>query len=356
MHTNCLAGATRPAGRTLWHRLVVSHAGGDGCRRFHGERFDPAANRQKGKNQNDQYCRNAADGTHSSKYRAAFATSEVPVSSLSFSQFSFPEKLMFLISKLIGFVLSPSNLIGLLALFGVLLMLVKRRRVGVVVLVVAASLLAVGGWSPAGPALLLALEDRFPKAQIDDEQVAGIILLGGAVNTHISADRGQPALNDAGERVTAAAELARRFPDARVLLSGGASDLTLGEPVTESAVARDILIGLGIVPQRIELEENSRNTCENAEQSLLLAKPRSGELWLLVTSASHMPRAMACFRAAGFAVLPYPVDFRSRRADSREPTASIAIGLQALDLAAHEWIGLISYRLLGRTDELLPAP
>ena len=204
--------------------------------------------------------------------------------------------------------------------------------------------------------MLVVLEDRFPEPRLS-EPVAGIIMLGGAVDTHITAERGQATLNEAGERITAMAELSRRFPQARLLLSGGANHVLTTQPITESAVARDLLVGLGVDPHRIELEERSRTTCENAEQSLLVAKPGEGDRWLLVTSASHMPRAVACFRAVGFSVIPYPVDYRTRGPeDLRRPVDSIADGLEAFDLAAHEWIGLATYRVLGQTHELLPSP
>jgi uncharacterized SAM-binding protein YcdF (DUF218 family) len=263
---------------------------------------------------------------------------------------------MFLISKLVEFLLLPSNLIGFIAGFGLLALLLRRPRLGHAALVIAALLLAIGGWSPLGRAALMVLEDRFPRPQLA-EPVAGIIMLGGAVDTHITAERGEPTLNEAGERINAMAELSRQFPRARLLLSGGANHVLTAQPVTESAVARDLLIGLGVDPQRIELEERSRTTCENAEQSLLVAKPNEGDRWVLVTSASHMARAMACFRAVGFSVIPYPVDYRTRgAADLRRPVDSIADGLQVLDLAAHEWIGLVTYRLSGQTRELFPAP
>jgi uncharacterized SAM-binding protein YcdF (DUF218 family) len=263
---------------------------------------------------------------------------------------------MFFISKLVEFLLLPSNLIGFIAGLGLLALLLRRPRLGHVALVTAALLLAIGGWSPLGRAALMALEDRFPQPQLA-EPVAGIIMLGGAVDTHITAERGEPTLNEAGERIIAMAELSRQFPQARLLLSGGANHVLTAQPVTESAVARDLLVGLGVDPQRIELEERSRTTCENAEQSLLAAKPNLGDRWVLVTSASHMPRAVACFRAVGFSVIPYPVDYRTRgTADLRRPVDSIADGLEALDLAAHEWIGLATYRLLGQTRELLPSP
>ena len=263
---------------------------------------------------------------------------------------------MFWLSKTIGFILLPSNVIGVLGLAGVIAALIGRRRLGLSLLIFSISLLVICGWSPLGPAMLVILEDRFPEPRLS-EPVAGIVMLGGAVDTHITVERGHATLNEAGERVSAMLALSRRFPEARLVLSGGASHVLTTQPVTESAVARNLLVELGVEPSRIEVEERSRDTCENAEQSLLLATPRSGEQWLLVTSASHMPRAVACFRAAGFPVRPYPVDYRTRgEADLRRPVDSIADGLQAVDLAAHEWIGLTTYRLFGRTKDLLPAP
>lgn len=139
------------------------------------------------------------------------------------------------------------------------------------------------------------------------------------------------------------------------MLSGGAGHALASDPVTESGVARDLLVGMGIDMSRIEMEEHSRDTCENAAQSKLVAKQLVGREWLLITSASHMPRAVACFRAADFPVTPYPVDYRTQGAtDLLRPVASIADGLQALDLAAHEWLALAGYRASGRTREFLP--
>jgi uncharacterized SAM-binding protein YcdF (DUF218 family) len=263
---------------------------------------------------------------------------------------------LFYLSKFIEAFLTPSNFIGLLGVLGLVCLLVRFRRAGGILLIAATLLLIIGGWSPVGRAALMALEDRFPQPQLG-EPITGIIMLGGAVDTHITAERGQPALNEGGERITTVADLSRRFPAARVLLSGGANHVLTTQPVTESAVARDMLVALGVEPSRMELEERSRTTCENAEQSLLLARPAAGDRWLLVTSASHMPRAIACFRAVGFPVIPYPVDYRTRgEADLRRPVDTVADGLAALDLAAHEWIGLATYRLLGQTQEMFPSP
>jgi uncharacterized SAM-binding protein YcdF (DUF218 family) len=263
--------------------------------------------------------------------------------------------MFFIISKLIESFLLPSNVIGLLALAGGLALLLRWRRLGLGGLVVSALLLIVCGWSPIGSAALMALEDRFPQP-VMDRPVTGIIMLGGAVDTHISTERNTLTLNEAAERLTATVDLSRRYPDAQIFLSGGASHLTGNAHKSESEIARDLLISMGVSPQRIAMEERSRNTCENGTESAASLKPKAGDLWLLVTSASHMPRAVACFGAAGFDITPYPVDYRTRAADLRRPTASIAAGFAAADLAAHEWLGLLTYRAAGKTAEWFPAP
>jgi len=259
----------------------------------------------------------------------------------------------FLISKVVGFLLLPSNLVALIGILGLVALLLRWRRLGAALMAVSVVALALAGWSPLGALPLKILEDRFPPLRIE-VPVTGIVMLGGAVNVHLTRDHGAPALNDAAERVTAVAALARRYPDARILLSGGARDHRDTKPITESSIARDVLIAMGVPAERIEMEERSRNTWENAEESVAVAKPQPGEVWLLVTSANHMPRAVACFRAAGFPVVPYPVDYRTP--GPRWPVASTAAGLEMLDLAAHEWVGLAAYRMLGRTKQLFPAP
>jgi uncharacterized SAM-binding protein YcdF (DUF218 family) len=206
--------------------------------------------------------------------------------------------MLFVVSKLLDFFFVPSNLIGMLALLSLAALIIGYRRTATAASLLMALLVIVLGWSPLGPAALMALENRFPPPQVTGE-VAGIVMLGGAVETHITEARRQVALTDAGERVTVTAELARRFPEARVVLSGGASDLLGATAETESALARDVMVAAGLPADRVELEERSRDTCENAAESKNVATPRPGEQWLLVTSVSHMPRAIACFKAAG---------------------------------------------------------
>jgi uncharacterized SAM-binding protein YcdF (DUF218 family) len=261
----------------------------------------------------------------------------------------------FVLSKIIETVPSPSNVIALMGVLGLVALIFGRRRVGIALLVLSTVLLAAVGWSPLGPLLLETLEDRFPQPILPPD-IAGIVILGGAVDTLVTENRGSISLNDNSERFTALVSLARRYPSARIILSGGADNLLIAHPVTQSEVGRRLLIDLGVPAERIEMEEMSRTTYESAAESLALAKPKPGEIWLLVTSAYNMPRAVAAFRAVGFEVVPFPVDYRTRPADLTRPVASIAAGLEMTDIAAHEWLGLIGYHLTGRTKSLLPSP
>ena len=214
----------------------------------------------------------------------------------------------------------------------------------------------IAGWSPLGNVLILPLEQRFPPWNPSRGAPDGIVVLGGALSPDVSQARGVVALDEAAERITAVAELAHRYPNARIIFSGGSASLLVDEP-PEAPFAVQEFEALGVPHERITAEEQSRNTIENAVFSRLLANPQPGERWLLVTSAYHMPRAMAVFRAAGFAVEAYPVDWRTRGPiDATRPFRSLGDGLRRTDTAVREWIGLLAYRLTGKTRELFPAP
>lgn len=263
-------------------------------------------------------------------------------------------QLFFVLSKLFATFTVPSNLIGLATLLGLVLFMLRRRKAGASLLAAAGLLLLAIGWSPLGSLALIALENRFPLPALQG-RVAGIVVLGGAIDTEVSQERKTIALGDPGERLTKTAQLSALHPEARILLSGGLGDLMAQGERSEAAFARELLVEIGVPGERIELEERSRNTCENAVESRAIAAPRPGETWLLITSAFHMPRAVACFRAAGFAVTPYPVDYFVRFGDLDRLSGSLSVGLYLTDLAAHEWLGLVAYHLAKGT-ELFPRP
>jgi uncharacterized SAM-binding protein YcdF (DUF218 family) len=258
-------------------------------------------------------------------------------------------------SKVLWFLATPSNLLPTLGLAGVLLMLTRLRRTGLALALIGTLGVLAAGLSPLATWVILPLEERFPPFR-DDGPVDGIVVLGGAVEAEETLRRGQLTVNEAGERVIALGDLARRYPAAKIVFSGGGGTLLFDEPPESQALSR-FAATLGVPPERLILEERSRTTRENALFSRPLADPKPSERWLLVTSAWHMPRAVGSFRRAGFPVTAYPVDYRTAGPyDARRPFAFAANGLRRLDIAAKEWIGLIAYRLAGHTDALLPEP
>jgi uncharacterized SAM-binding protein YcdF (DUF218 family) len=264
--------------------------------------------------------------------------------------------MFFTASKILGFFALPSNLLIAVGLVGLVLLCTRFTRLASWLILTSLVLIAIAGLSPLGNALILPLEQRFPPWDASRGPPDGIVVLGGAISPDISAARGTVALNEAAERIIAAAELARRYPSARIIYSGGTNALIFVEGV-EAAFAVRQLEALGVAHDRITAEEQSRNTVENAVFSRLLANPKPDERWLLVTSAYHMPRAMAAFRAAQFPIEAYPVDWRTRGpVDAVTPFGSLSEGLGRTDTAVHEWLGLLAYRLAGKTAVLFPRP
>jgi uncharacterized SAM-binding protein YcdF (DUF218 family) len=265
--------------------------------------------------------------------------------------------LFFYAAKILWMLLQPTSLIAEALVIGLVLTrtaawqrLGRRLLIGGVVAFIAAGLLPLGEW------LFVPLENRFPRADLErGPPPAGIIVLGGAEDSRADPPRELAGLNESAERYTEAVALSRRFLQARVVFTGG-SALLLRTAAGESVTASRLLQALGVGQERLRLEGRARDTYENAILTKELVDPKPGERWLLVTSAWHMPRAIGCFRRAGFAVEPWPVDYRTSGRFRLWPSDKLADGLRELDAAAREYAGLLMYYLSGRTDSLFPRP
>jgi len=264
--------------------------------------------------------------------------------------------MFFIASKIFWFVAEPVSLAIVVGVLGILLGFTRFARAGRPLMVGAIIALAAGLLTPLGALLLRPLEERFPPPPANIPAPAGIIVLGGAVDTEKSEARGQVSLTADAARMTTGVELARRYPSARLVFSGGSASL-LGEEPPEAISARKLWLSLGVPAERMTFESKSRNTWENAVFTRDLVKPKPGETWLLVTSAWHMPRSVGIFRHLGFDVIPYPVAYRTF-GDERDvllPT-SVIDKVIMLDDSVREWVGLLAYRLADKTDALFPAP
>jgi uncharacterized SAM-binding protein YcdF (DUF218 family) len=209
---------------------------------------------------------------------------------------------------------------------------------------------------PVGEWLLYPLESRFSNDRPDyklPESIDGIIVLGGSVNPVKSAAWDQVEAGPTAEREFNFLELARRYPQAKLGFTGGSGSLS-NQVYKESEWTRKLFAQQGIDLIRITFESDSRNTYENAVFSKKLLAPQPGENWLLITTAWHMPRAIGAFCKAEFPVIAYPVDHWTVRDNLLRLEWDFADNLNELNIAMHEWAGLLMYRLTGKTTHLLP--
>ena len=263
--------------------------------------------------------------------------------------------MFFPVSKIFWAIAEPITFVALIAVLGAALSFTRFARAGRRMAAAGILILAAIIFTPLSAAILRPLEDRFPPPPADLPAPAGIIVLGGGLEQMRSLARGQAILNDDGMRLIAGFELARRYPAARLVFSGGSGNPLDGTP--EAAGVRKFWLGLGAPAQQMVFEARSRNTWENALFTRDLLQPKPGERWLLVTSAWHMPRSVAIFRRLGFELTPYPVAYRTfgdARDWSLAPPASNR--LDEFEIAVREWVGLVAYRLTGKTKDLFPPP
>jgi uncharacterized SAM-binding protein YcdF (DUF218 family) len=264
----------------------------------------------------------------------------------------------FFASKIFWMIASPINLLLFAALIGVLLCSGRRAPFGRGLGLAAVLILLAAAILPLGMLLIAPLEDRFPLPPPDLPPPEGIIVLGGAIDDQVSAARGQTVFDEGGERLTEAVVLAKRFPQARVVYTGGTASFVPGATSTEALQARKLMSQMGIAPERVTIEDKSRNTDENAWLTAAIVHPQPSQRWIIVTSAFHVPRAMGLFEKAGFHPIAYPVAFRTRGQwpDDLRLRFDPVLNLRTFEIAIHEWIGLAAYWASGRIDHLFPGP
>ncbi|MGR9170111.1 YdcF family protein [Rhizobium sp. KDH_Rht_773_N] len=261
---------------------------------------------------------------------------------------------MFVLSKLVWILAQPFSL----AFFGALLALVagllRWRLLSALGAAGAVSILFVTLYTTSGNYLLQQLEERFPRPAADPEDVKCMIVLGGAFQNEVNTARHGIEFADGADRFIEALRLAQKYPQSRILVSGGDGSLS-GTYEGDAVASRRFFPLFGVGKERLVEEAQSRTTYENARNTKEFLAQQGLSDCLLITSAFHMPRSVGLFRKLGIEIVPWPTDYRT--------TGNVALGLdftqpslngQNLGTAIREWYGLAGYYLAGRTSALFP--
>jgi uncharacterized SAM-binding protein YcdF (DUF218 family) len=256
-------------------------------------------------------------------------------------------------SKLAWLVISPDSLLIILILW-CWYILTRGKYLGtkwllsfITILVIFIGLVPVGEW------VLYPLEKRFVVKPSLPGKVDGIIMLGGGGDQRRASQWGISQTNEAGDRYLALFDLARRYPNVKLVVSGGTGSMVYGK-FSEADMARKLLENQGFDSSLFQFETKSRNTYENVRYSGQMVLPRAGENWIMITSAFHMPRAVGVFCAMDWPVIPYPVDHFSNPKYLVRMDWGFANHLRNLTIGVKEWVGLVAYYLSGKTEEVFP--
>jgi uncharacterized SAM-binding protein YcdF (DUF218 family) len=266
------------------------------------------------------------------------------------------DTVFFVLSKVSRIIMDPGNLLMVLLFAGTILFWMKWLRLAKWMLSLACALVLFAILVPVGGYTQTFLENRFPANPPLPNHIDGIIVLGGVIQARVTQARGETAVSGSVDRLIAFADLAGRYPEARLIFTGGSGSL-LHQDFKEADYVAPILQKLGMDTQNVIYENQSRNTYENAVYSRELVVPRPEDTWVLITSAAHMPRAVGVFRTTDWPnIIPYPVDFNTIGDVSHTPPLNLLNGVGGMRRAFTEAVGLIAYYLTGKTGTLIPAP
>lgn len=263
------------------------------------------------------------------------------------------DTLFFLVSKIGWAIISPDSLIVLLGVAAWLSLVFGWQKLSRRLLAYCAFLLLFIGFLPVGEWLISPLENRFVANAALPARVDGIVVLGGAISPRLSNVWQQAELNGSADRLSNFLYLANLYPSAQLVFTGGNGSISEQE-FKAADMARVLFDQLDLAERAIIYESESRNTYENALNSKTLVSPRTEENWLLVTSGFHMPRSIGVFCAQQWALQPYPVDHYSMKDDLLRLNFDFAGNLATLGIAIREWVGLVAYRVTGKTGQFLP--
>ncbi|MFM5139569.1 envelope biogenesis factor ElyC [Aeromonas rivipollensis] len=256
---------------------------------------------------------------------------------------------MFELKKWLGQLLMPLPFsLSLLVLALLLLWFTRFQRTGKLLATLSLVIVALMGMRPISYELARSLEQTYPPLEVSlHPDIEAIVVLG---NGHVS----DPAVperswqnNIALARTLEGVRLAEAYPNAQLVFSGAVA----GDPLSNAEVNARMAASLGIDRSRMTLFENNKDTHDEA---VSIARLLKGKRVALVSSATHLPRAMALYQGQGLDAVPAPTDYTAKQSQQPQPLYTyLPKGryLMYSEAAIHEWIGVWWARLRGQVNE-----
>ena len=257
----------------------------------------------------------------------------------------------FYLSKILWLIFNPFNIFIFVTLLSIFLYFVKLRGLSLIIFLINFVFIALISFLPIGSYLIYNIEKEYHSYIKPPEKVDGILILGGATNPLFFNEYNQISLNGSAERLVESVMIIKKFDKAKVIFSGGSGIINRPD-LGHSQVAKSFYKKIGIEINQIIFEDQSRNTYENIIYSKKIANPKINENWLLITSASHMKRALLIADKHNWKLIPYAVDFKNIKNFKFIPNLKLLKNLNTFQQGSHEWLGLISYYLMGRTTKV----
>jgi uncharacterized SAM-binding protein YcdF (DUF218 family) len=273
--------------------------------------------------------------------------------------------MFFFLSKLLWPLLQPIYHVALSIMLAPILNIIKWYKTSIVLGCYGAFILFMFGFLPTGHNMLVYLERQYDRPVLRSNYIPhGVIVLGGAFDENLTKKHGQVMAGSALERMTTFIAMSNRYleQDTKLVFSGGSAsptqsvedNVSIDGEFTDTDAAALFLLEQGFDLDRFILEGKSRNTYENVLFSKQLLKPLKGERWIVITSASHMPRVMNVFEKNDWNIVPFPVDYQTNLEYSWAPNLSILNNFYFTQLAIHEWLGNFVYYITDKSASFLP--
>ena len=263
----------------------------------------------------------------------------------------------FSLSKAIWTYFNPIQVIIYFLLFLLVFNFFNKKKIIKIINLIIFILFILIIFLPNGTYLLWKLENTYSKPQIFSSNIDGIIILGSGTEPFLTYQHNQIILSEHVERITESIELMKRFPNAKIVYSGGSFTTNPEAKLTGVDVAKMFYTQMEIDVNKIIFEDKSLNTYENFVFSKKYINNINNEKWLLLTSAFHMKRAMSVAEKLNLNLIPYPVDYQLKKKYNWYRMyivkgRSFLRNMNHFQLAAHEYIGLAAYYLTNRSSKM----